>query len=153
MDLYYQTLNMFVYINYHFYLKGLNLTHEEAPQFGDTESQKKKFTEIFASRTQSEWVTMFENLDACVTPILDKSEANSHPHNVNSFMTNSHGLPEPTPAPRLSRTPAETKWRSPPTHVGQHTNEIMFQMGYTAEAVEKLTHDKVVAQADMNAKL
>ena len=138
---------MLILIPPHGIITGLNLTSEEAPQFGEPEKLHKLFSQTIATRTQAEWVAIFEPLDACVTPVLTKAQAASHPHNGASFMTNSHGLPEPVPAPRLSRTPAETKWRPSPTLIGQHTLEIMQKMGYTPEAIDKLTRDKVLMQA------
>ena len=111
------------------------------------------FTRIFASRTQKEWVDIFEPLDACVTPVLNREEASQHPHTSKSFMTNSYGLPEPIPAPRLSRTPAETKWRPTIERPGQHTTEIMCDLGYTTVAVDKLIREGVIVQTEAGPKL
>ncbi|GAA0464560.1 CoA transferase [Actinoplanes capillaceus] len=70
---------------------------------------RRRFTERFASRTRDEWASIFEGLDACVSPVLSLTEAPDHPHNRarNAFIE-VDGVVQPAPAPRLSRTPAPT---------------------------------------------
>ena len=63
-------------------LKGLGLTDEDLPQYGDPEESKAKMRGIFATKTREEWTEIFDQLDACVTPVMELEEANSHPHNL-----------------------------------------------------------------------
>ncbi|KAI8987615.1 CoA-transferase family III domain-containing protein [Mycotypha africana] len=56
-------------------------------------SMKKRFQDIFLTKTQSEWTSIFEGSDACVTPVLSFND------------TKDHTAP-PQPAPILHRTPA-----------------------------------------------
>ena len=67
---------------------------------------KQRFAEVFRGRTRDEWSGIFEQRDACVTPVLSVREAMSHPHNRarNSFVE-INGIPQPNLAPRFSRTP------------------------------------------------
>jgi alpha-methylacyl-CoA racemase len=76
---------------------------------------RARFTEVFASRTRSQWSAVFEGTDACVVPVLSPWEAPGHPHNVarDTFVT-VDGLVQPAPAPRFSRTPAAHP-TAPPT--------------------------------------
>lgn len=73
---------------------------------------KKKVEEAFKTKTQEEWNALFENTDACVYPVLDWQNADQHPHNkhcktfVPKEITN--GFIVPSPAPKLSRTPASS---------------------------------------------
>ncbi len=48
----------------------------------------------------------------------------------------------PTPAPRLSRTPGGTRWVGP--GLGEHTAQVLGELGLTAEAIEQLRRDSVV---------
>ena len=66
---------------------------------------KKRFAAIFKTRTQDEWVRIFEGTDACFTPILTMDEAPLHPHFIarDTFVT-IQGVVQPAPAPRFSRT-------------------------------------------------
>ena len=74
---------------------GLGLTTDEAPQFGeDTQVMKAKFASIFASKTQAEWCSIFDDVDACVAPVVQLKHAHQHPHNVDrkSFLQVSNDL-------------------------------------------------------------
>lgn len=76
----------------------------------NTEECRKKVQHVFKTKTQDEWSNLFENVDACVFPVLDWENADQHPHNIarNSFVpkTIADGIVVPKPAPVLSRTPA-----------------------------------------------
>jgi alpha-methylacyl-CoA racemase len=63
---------------------------------------------VFRTASRDEWCWRFEGSDACVTPVLDLDEAPQHPHNLarGTFRPDADGHPEPSPAPRFSRTPA-----------------------------------------------
>jgi alpha-methylacyl-CoA racemase len=74
-------------------------------------STKARIAAVVATRSRDEWVDRFDSLDACVAPALAPDEAPRHPHAVarRAFVTDDRGLPEPAPAPRLSRTPPEVQ--------------------------------------------
>ncbi|MBW6434655.1 CoA transferase [Actinoplanes hulinensis] len=92
-------------------LKGLGLDDDpDLPgqfDFADWPELRRRFTERFAQRTRDEWASIFERLDACVSPVLSLTEAPNHPHSRarNAFIE-VDGVVQPAPAPRLSRTPA-----------------------------------------------
>jgi alpha-methylacyl-CoA racemase len=68
---------------------------------------RERFAACFAGRTRAQWTEIFAGLDACVTPVLSPREAPDHPHNrARRTFVEVDGLPQPAPAPRLSRTPA-----------------------------------------------
>ncbi|MGH3517395.1 MAG: CoA transferase [Haloechinothrix sp.] len=65
------------------------------------------FEKAFASRTRDEWAAIFEQLDACTTPVLCWEEAPHHPHiSERGTVVYSDGVAQSGPAPRFSRTPA-----------------------------------------------
>jgi len=71
---------------------------------------KRRFAEVFASRTREEWSKRFEGTDACVAPVLSPGEAPDHPHNrARSAFVSRAGSPEPAAVPRFSRTPSEVR--------------------------------------------
>lgn len=64
------------------------------------------FEVIFASKSRDAWAAELLGTDACVAPVLTIEEAYSAPHNTarRTFATE-EGVIQPTPTPRLSRTP------------------------------------------------
>jgi alpha-methylacyl-CoA racemase len=65
-------------------------------------------TQKFRTRTRDEWAQLFEGSDACVTPVLDWSEAPRHPHlAARRTFVEIDGVVQPAPAPRFSRTPSD----------------------------------------------
>jgi alpha-methylacyl-CoA racemase len=84
---------------------------------------RARLREVFATKTRDEWADLLGGTDACVAPVLRMSEAATHPHNVarGSFVE-AHGVVQPAPSPRFSRTPGSVR---PPAHPGQHSAEIL----------------------------
>jgi alpha-methylacyl-CoA racemase len=62
---------------------------------------------VFLTRTRDEWATLFGGSDACVAPVLTPDEAATHPQlRGRGTWVERNGEIQPSPAPRLSRTPA-----------------------------------------------
>ncbi|HEU4599344.1 MAG TPA: hypothetical protein VFS26_06320, partial [Solirubrobacterales bacterium] len=58
--------------------------------------------------------------------VLRMSEAAKHPHNVHrQTFLELDGVTQPAPAPRFSKTPGAVQ--RPPSHAGQHTDEILAE--------------------------
>lgn len=92
-------------------LKGLGLFGEDLPDQNDRAHWPvltARFAGIIASRERDHWARTFENLDACVTPVLSFDEAAAHPHvrDRTSFVE-LDGVVQPAPAPRFSRSSTE----------------------------------------------
>ena len=118
-------------------------------------NMKTKIEHIFASKTQEEWCQIFEDKDACVTPVLDFFEAPEHAHNkaAGSFMLNKeHGRYEPTPAPELSRTPAYGEIMPEPK-IGEHTVEYLRNENFTENEINELLDEGVIEQFTPNSSL
>lgn len=120
-------------------LKGLQLSPEEYPQM-DVQVCRKKFEEIFLSKTQEEWCEIFKNLDACVTPVLDIDSVDSHDYHKakKTFYRDDHQTILPEPSPILSRTPGVSVGREPQPLPGQHTVQILKELGYTNIQIKEL---------------
>lgn len=90
-------------------LDGLGITTiPVSDQFDDARwaMTKQLFTDIFASKTRKQWAEIFDDLDACVSPVLSMKEAAVVPHiQARGTLFNNNGRTEPGPAPQLSRTP------------------------------------------------
>ena len=85
---------------------------------------KTKLAEVIKLKSREEWCDIMEGTDVCFAPVLDMSEAPEHPHNKarDTFIA-PHGVVQPAPAPRFSRTPGAVS-RQPPKR-GEHTAEIL----------------------------
>jgi len=68
---------------------------------------KAKLTDVFKTKTRDDWCKIMEGTDICFAPILTMAEAPKHPHMAarEVFVTR-HGVTQPAPAPRFSRTPS-----------------------------------------------
>jgi alpha-methylacyl-CoA racemase len=109
------------------------------------EATKKKFTAIFVSKTQSEWTQIYQNTDACVTPVLD---FNVEDNNEKGFATN------PKPAPLLSRTPAkDSSKESGVLEPGLHSADVLKEFGLTKDEIHELIKNRVVKSNDIKSSL
>ncbi|NXA12100.1 AMACR racemase, partial [Sapayoa aenigma] len=138
-------------------IKGLGLDPNELDtqmNFSDWPEMKKKFASIFAQKTQAEWCRVFDGTDACVTPVLSFDDVASHQHNKQrcSFIKNDQGEISPRPAPLLSRTPAVPSCKRDP-FIGEHTEEILLEYGFTKEEIAKLYSDKIIGFSKPQANL
>jgi alpha-methylacyl-CoA racemase len=106
---------------------------------------KARLGEVIATKTRDEWAAIFEGTDGCVAPVLTLGEAPHHPHNVaRGTFTTIDGVTQPAPAPRFSRTTAEVQ--RPPSHAGQHTDEVLAEWGgLDAGRIEELRQGGAIA--------
>ncbi|XP_046527621.1 alpha-methylacyl-CoA racemase isoform X3 [Equus quagga] len=142
---------------YELLIKGLGLKSEELPnQMSTTDwpEMKKKFADIFAKKTKAEWCRIFDGTDACVTPVLSLEEAVQHGHNKErgSFITHGEQGVSPRPAPLLSNTPAIPSSKRDP-FVGEHTEEILREFGFSQEEIDQLNSDKIIESSKPRANL
>lgn len=92
---------------------------------------------LFRTKSRDEWSEIFEGSDACVAPVLDFTEAPSHPHNAaRGSYVDVAGVVQPAPAPRFSRTVCETP-AAPPAE-GADSEEVMADFGFSAEEIDAL---------------
>jgi alpha-methylacyl-CoA racemase len=99
-------------------LEGLGLLPEDVGPQGDRSrwpATKARFAEAFRTKTRDQWTAVFEDVDACVAPVLAPWEAADHPHNRarGTFVTR-EGKPQPGAVPRFSRTPSRVRDPSRP---------------------------------------
>jgi alpha-methylacyl-CoA racemase len=120
-------------------LDGLGLLEVALPDQGDRAqwpAMKERFATIFRTKTRDEWTSIFEQRDACVTPVLSPSEAVTHPYNVARAVYVSGDAPQPSPAPRFSATPSSIG--APPLAAGSGTREGLAAWGIDGAHFEEL---------------
>jgi len=131
-------------------LKHTGLEDEDLPPQTDRAqwpAMQERLTRIFKTKTRAEWVEIMQETDICFAPVLRMSEALKHPHNVErgSFV-DIQGIPQPGPAPRFLGTP--TRVQRPPARVGEHTDQILRDWGFSAGEIAELHRAGAVASAE-----
>jgi alpha-methylacyl-CoA racemase len=107
-------------------------------------AQKLKIAAAVRGKTRDEWCVILEDSDACFAPVMSLDEAPFHKHNVarNAFVDVA-GTLQPAPAPRFSRTPADTP---NPLTGGTHVVEsILRGIGIGNIEIERMQRDGIVA--------
>jgi alpha-methylacyl-CoA racemase len=131
-------------------LKHTGLEGEDLPPQTDRAEwpgMQERLTRIFKTKTRAEWVEIMQETDICFAPVLRMSEALKHPHNVHreSFVE-IEGIPQPGPAPRFLGTP--TRVQRPPARVGEHTDAVLRDWGFSAGEIAELHRSGAVASAE-----
>jgi alpha-methylacyl-CoA racemase len=113
-------------------------------------AKRSELARIFATKTRADWCEIMRGADACFAPVLDLSEAPSHPHNVErrAFETQ-YGVLQPAPTPKFSQTPGAIQ--GPPPAPGQHGREILADWGVSVEMVDGLIATGVVVESQPRA--
>ena len=134
---------------YNEFLEKLQVNPDEFPQVGDFENLKKKLAKIFLTKTRCEWEKVFEESDACVTPILSLSEAVEFEHNKTR---GSHvNKITPIPAPILSRTPGKASATN--VRAGENTIELLKDLGYSDVDINEFIKNDIIESTEIKSKL
>ena len=111
-----------------FYSELLEKLEIDDEQFKDQHNKelwlelKEKMAAKIKLKSRSEWVEIFSESDACVSPVLNMEEAKEHPHNIaREAFIDVDGFNQPNASPRYSKTKPEIK---------HNTKEIGFDLEY-----------------------
>ncbi|GAA1572795.1 hypothetical protein GCM10009678_64230 [Actinomadura kijaniata] len=123
-------------------LDGLGLDPAGLPDQMDAScwpSMRRRFAEIFRTRTRDEWCDVLEHSDACFAPVLAPLEALAHPHHLaRRTFQNVNGVPHPAPAPRFGD--AGPRPIPPPApRPGEYTAEVLAEAGLPPAEIQALT--------------
>jgi alpha-methylacyl-CoA racemase len=109
-------------------------------------AMQQRFAAIFRQKTRDEWVAIMQQTDICFAPVLSMSEAIRHEHNRSrdSFPV-IDGIAQPAPAPRFLGTPTHVE--RPPAKVGENTDEILKDWGFSVAEIAALHRSGAVKSA------
>ncbi len=104
--------------------------------------------QIFASRTLAEWREFFSDPDSCLAPVNTVAEAFQDPQLRSRGMIQEMEHPDLgqitmiAPPFHFSETPCSLR-RPPPAH-GQHSEELLTELGYSAAEIDSLRQTRVI---------
>ncbi|MGC8906409.1 MAG: CaiB/BaiF CoA transferase family protein [Desulfomonilaceae bacterium] len=117
----------------------------ERPFYADKQHDKGAAEEIaqylehaFAQRDLDEWLAVFSDPNDCVAGVFSGAELLEDEHAAARKMLYRapNGAPQPGIALKFSATPGSV--RTPPYRFGEHTREILGELGYTERAIVEL---------------
>ncbi len=120
-------------------------------QFAEGEKREeifKYFRETFLSKTRDEWVAILQQKDTCVAPVYDINELESDPQLIARRMIIEADHPtmgrvkQVGSMHKLSDSPVEVRNWS--IRFGQHTEEIILELGYDKTHIDELFKAEVI---------
>jgi alpha-methylacyl-CoA racemase len=103
---------------------------------------RKLFTAVFLTKTRQQWTAIYEDTDACVTPVLELNELHKHKHHQARQFLQEETVPQP--APRLGRTPARPNWKQQAV-VGADTKSVLSVL-YNGYELDELVKRGVISK-------
>ena len=106
------------------------------------EELREDLRALFLERSRDEWMSLLGGGDQCVAPVLQPIEVPAHPQMAarGVYFRDEGGLGDELPAIglpfQLSNQPSPP--RHPAAELGQHTEEILLELGLAAAEVEAL---------------
>jgi crotonobetainyl-CoA:carnitine CoA-transferase CaiB-like acyl-CoA transferase len=126
-------------------LRARHWAYGEAPGSDAALQTIAHVAEHIGSRPLAEWTAAFAGVDACVTPVLTPAEALGHPQAVaRGVVFRSGAVTEVGPLAQMSGH-ALAPALSP--CAGQHTREVLTELGLAPDEIEALLADGIVRQA------
>ena len=129
-------------------LKVMRIDGEHLPDQNDRTAwpeMRKRFANVFATRTRDEWVAAAAGRDACLAPVLTIDEAPLHPQMLTrDVYAQFDGVRHPSPAPRFSRTPSTL--RTPTPAPGRDSRQALAEWGIPPDQVAALEAAGAMAQ-------
>ncbi len=91
---------------------------------------------LFRSQPQTHWIELFASRDCCCEPVTALDEAFAHPQVAQRGLLRDGWLRTPVTSPEVECAAAPA--------LGEHTAQVLAELGYTLEDVARLRRDGVV---------
>ena len=127
-------------------LSGLELDSDTVPAQMDRSQWPRLhriFSERFLENTREQWTLIFEQRDACVTPVLSVEESIDHDHNrQRGSFVNIDGVTQPNLAPRFGNGPQGVC--NKPTVPGGDAKALLRELGLSSAEAGELFSEHIV---------
>ncbi len=114
----------------------------------DQESMIEEVKKIFKTKTQREWIDFFKEVDACCEPILTFKEVFQHPQVLHRKMVMECDHPVEGRIRQLGSPFKSSHFsfeiRTPPPLWGEHTLEVLREIGYSDGEIERFKKAKAI---------
>lgn len=107
-----------------------------------------RIKERFATRPSREWLALLDEQEVPAAPILEKDQVFTEPQMVENQMFVRVDHPEAGAvdmfAPPIHLSESQSTIRRPAPALGQHTDEVLQELGYSAGEIEELRRQAVI---------
>lgn len=116
--------------------------------YEDGSKATEELKDLFASKTQEEWLELFAEADSCVSPVLTPEETLEHTHLRQRETITTMDDPERGETVQIG-FPAKFSdglnfKRSSAPFFGEHTTEVLASLGYTEAEIDILRDEEVI---------
>jgi len=93
----------------------------------EMEPFKKTVADLFRTKTQSEWLTISERKDICLTPVLQLDELENHPHHIHRKNFSKEYFAAIQQPVQFSGSEKKSSWASP--KLGEDNSSVLKDWG------------------------
>jgi crotonobetainyl-CoA:carnitine CoA-transferase CaiB-like acyl-CoA transferase len=117
---------------------------------GQQQIFKKEIRQAIQTKTLAEWQMIFARLDVCVEPVLTTEEALAHPQtqarNMMVELPLQDGKTQTQIGSAIKLSGFKPVYRFPGSRIGEHSREILAEIGYAKSEIEAFFAENVVAE-------
>ena len=109
---------------------------------------KEVIQSIIIEKSRQEWIEIFDGVETCISPVTRLEDLENDPQFIAREMFQIHQDAELgeikliSPPIKLSETPGTIRKLAP--NSGEHTNEILSEVGYSDKQIEDLISHGII---------